>query len=330
MLVLRVLPRSTNRLFPAFESALIRVYLRFDAFGKSACSGLAEEEVGLAGGGMGGGFGGGDASAGGVGGDGEGWRGGGVGRREGAGVGGEAGKVVLAGFGHAVGFGEEDFHLADAFGEEGLLVHDLAVDGGHGAVVGAVDVAGEGAGDGGFDVGPPLTLLPVGTNDDGDAGFAVGEEAPARGEFLSLDHAGGGEDVVEIGHGLGEAGFELAETDTLAEGAAVSAALFAAVVSGALHEGEFELAVFGDVAEEIGAGGFALDEASLVERLGNEQIVVIGAEESRADGVDDAEGRETDFSCDAAVAHSIKPTARLFLEELMKICFASHDRQSLP
>ena len=62
-----------------------------------------------------------------------------------------------------------------------LLGEDLAVHGADGAVVGAVDVAGQRAGDGRLDEPDALALLPVGPDDDGD---------PA-GPYASSPHRGG-------------------------------------------------------------------------------------------------------------------------------------------
>src|SRR5947209_124506 len=79
-----------------------------------------------------------------------------------------------------------------------LLGEDFAVDGIDGAIVGAVNVAGERAGDGAVDVVGAGALLPFRFDDDGDAAGAVGEQAPAWGEIFFLDDAGRREDIVDV------------------------------------------------------------------------------------------------------------------------------------
>jgi len=121
---------------------------------------------------------------------------------------------------------------------------------------------------------------------------------------------------MEIGHGLEQAGFELAQADGLAEavlGEAIAGA-FDGEVALAFHEGELHLAVSGVIAEEISTGGFAFDEANLLNFAGDAEVIVVGAEEARADGVDDAERFEAHFGGDAAIAHLEEPAAGFFLE----------------
>ena len=128
-----------------------------------------------------------------------------------------------------------------------------------------------------------------------------------------MDDALGGEDVVDVAHGLGDAGVELPEADALVEGAA-GVAVGVAEVAFALHGAEGELAVLGEVAEEVGAGGFTFDEADLGEFAADGEVVLVGAEDAGPDGVDDAEGFHLDLGGDAAVAVAVEPAAGFLLE----------------
>ncbi len=125
-----------------------------------------------------------------------------------------------------------------------------------GAVVGrGVDVAGEGSCDGGFDPVRAGGFLPFGADDDADAAGTERQQAPARGEFLFSDDALGGEDVVDVGHGLGEAGFEFSQADFLAKISAKQE--FGGVFEIARARSimaKSELAFLGRIAEEIKRG----------------------------------------------------------------------------
>ncbi len=161
-------------------------------------------------------------------------------------------------------------------------------------------------------------FLPVGADDDIDAAFAVGEQAPARGEILFVQEADGDEDVVEIGEGTQKTGFEFSQLVAI-ELFWTAAADLEGVVALELKK---HLAFLGHVAEEIGAGGFAFDEADLGQRAADGEVVVIGGKQAGADGVDDADGSQAHFGGDAAVAHLEKPVAGFFLESFVQIGFA--------
>src|SRR2546423_15429015 len=106
-------------------------------------------------------------------------------------------------------------------------------------------------------------VLPESAMNHVDAARAEAQESPARRKLVLLDHAGGGEDVVNVRHRLHETGVEFAEADALTQGWTTGFSSFPFGIGISLGEAELELSVFTHVAQKIGARGFALDETDL-------------------------------------------------------------------
>jgi hypothetical protein len=118
----------------------------------------------------------------------------------------------------------------------------------------------------------------------------------------------------EAGSELAEAAWELGGTAAAFDGEGILA----------LGEPETHLAIVVEVADEVGAGGFAFDETDLGHFARNGEVVVIGAKDAGADGIDNANRLETHLGGDAAVAHAIKPAAGFFFQRFVQFGFAGH------
>ena len=188
---------------------------------------------------------------------------------------------------------------------------------------GAMDVAGEGASDRGFDVFRAGHLLPDGFDDDADPAISEAEQSPAGREIFLLHDAGGGEDVMDVGHRLHEAGIKLAKPDGLLEPPA-AAAFSAPAVAIAFHQAKLHLAIIAEIAQKIGAGGFAFDEADLGELSAGKHIVLIRPEDAGAHCIDDSQRAELDLSGDGAIPHAKHPPAGFFFQRLMELSFTRH------